>query len=144
MTREEIFARRGDDLREEWIGDPFWQNFSFQQRPRLGVKGAEERRCEINKIWFTRSNKSDRRHFSRSITPPSTRSNWHRRNRHLDYPEQPHGPSSSLRSSPREREREREEQRSCETKDRFGNGLKGDFDPPLREPFCVSYETRCV
>ena len=44
----------------------------------------------------------------------------------------------------RERKREREEQRLCETKDRFGNGLKGDFDPPLCEPFCVSYETRCV
>lgn len=107
------------------------ENFCFQQRYRLGVKGAEERRREINKIWFTRSNKVTAGIF--------------------------HGPSrlrarglidtdvtdtlTTLKNFTALRFVDPSEQRLCETKDRFGNGLTGDFEPALCQSFCVSYET---
>lgn len=111
--------------------DSFWQNFCFQQRYRLGVKGAEERRREINKIWFTRSNKVTAGIFhgrsrlrARSLIDTDVTDTL-----------------TTLKNFTALRFVDPSEQRLCETKDRFGNGLTDDFEPALCESFCVSYET---
>lgn len=104
----------------------FWQNFCFQQRYCLGAKGAEEKRREINKIWFTRSNK---------VTAGIFHGRSRLRARGLidtDITDT----LTTLKNFTALRFVDPSEQRLCETKDRFGNGLTGDFEPAL----CESYE----
>lgn len=96
----------------------------------LGAMEAEKRKRGINKIWFTRFNK---------VTAGIFHGRSRLRARGLIDTD-----VTNTLATPKNFTALRfvnpSEQRLCETKDRFGNGLKGDFDPPLCEPFCVSYE----